>query len=127
MNLLNNLYPSLLILSTINVVQAEDWSFMVFADFHGSNQYTNYPLQYGQTDEKVETIRSIGQAYGGELALLPGDSNSYGGKPTQEFLDKFGGTPEEAVYQGAYNCYSSVRRMFRMAGFKTLLATVGDQ
>jgi len=126
MNLLYNLYSSLVIFSTITAVQAEDWSFMVLADFHGSNQYTNYPLQDGQTDEKVETIRSIGQTYGGELALLPGDSNSYGGKPTQEFVDKFGGTPEEAVYQGAYNCYTSVRKMFGMAGYKTLLAAVGD-
>ncbi len=124
-------FAQALLLLVIDTVRAEDeWSFLVMADFHGSNNWSFAPLTNNPNaakDDKVKTIRAIGEKYGGELIVLPGDSNSYGSTDTQMFIDRLGGTANEAVYEGGYNCYTSVRKMFSMGGYDTVLACVGDQ
>jgi len=61
--------------------------------------------------------------------MMPGDSNSYGPLSNQQIVDKLGIsgiTTEDSIYLAGLNCYKTVRKLFRKAGYDTLLATVGD-
>ena len=76
--------------------------------------------------EKLAVLRSINASHGGDMVLLPGDVNSYGNLETKDFANKLGLPEDTAVYEGAFNCYSNVRKLFKEAGYNKVLATVGD-
>ncbi len=106
----------------------EPWSFLVFADFHGTNSFSfEDEGSIQEWDEKAFTLRSIKETYGGELVLLPGDVNSYGKLTIQDYADRYENIPiTRAVYSSGYRCYTRVRQLFGEAGFPTILAGPGD-
>ena len=65
--------------------------------------------------------------YGGELVMLPGDSNG-GHWDTPEFIKSFkpGLTPAESILQAGELCYTGMVNAFKEAGYSRLLMAVGD-
>ena len=125
--------PSAILLLFCVLSSASAWSFVAFADFHGTNSFSFNRFDNGDTDEektewnkKLAVLRSINATYGGDMVLLPGDVNSYGNLETKVFADELGLPEDTAVYVGAFNCYSNVRKLFKEAGYDKVLATVGD-
>ncbi len=106
----------------------EAWSFIVLADWHGGETFAVKPGKNSKTWlRSLATIKHIKENYGGELVILPGDSNS--GKWTdQEFIDKFDPTltPKKSVLKAGKNCYNTVKNLFFAGGYDTILMAVGD-
>ena len=65
--------------------------------------------------------------YGGELVMLPGDSN-VGHWDRENFIKGFkpGLTPAESIRQVGEFCYTGMVGAFNEAGYSTLLMAVGD-
>lgn len=66
----------------------ESWSFIVLADWHGAESFATKPViddEDGQSEEdaneayhaSVDILSHIKDNYGGDLVLLPGDTNRY--------------------------------------------------
>lgn len=114
-----------------------NWSFLVFADWHGAESFAVNPVNdtfsnntfYNDT---LEVLTHINQTYGGDLVILPGDTNNgkWYLKNFHDQLNYYLGihslTDNEAIEIGGRNCYSTVKRLFSEAGYDKLLATVGD-
>ena len=73
------------------------------------------------------TIKHIKEEFGGELVMLPGDSNS-GQWDTEKFIDKINPsfTAEEAILQAGRNCFGTVKNLFNEGGYDRILMAVGD-
>lgn len=110
--------------------EEEPWRFITIADWHGAESFVLNPVldeaSLQKDARKYNTLKAIKQNYGGELVLLPGDSNT-GRWYNTEFLEALDAdTPEEAVLKAGRNCYQSMKYMFDKAGYSTLLMAVGD-
>ena len=72
---------------------------------------------------------NIRELYGGDLILLPGDTNE-GRWHRPDWINKLipGLTREEAVYTAGINyCYSTIRNLFQASsGYEKILVAVGD-
>jgi hypothetical protein len=69
-----------LLLALTSLVQAEDsWRFLLLADWHSAEKYTQLEKNPEWLDaaiaEDVATVNMFKTNYGGELILMPGDSN----------------------------------------------------
>ena len=116
-------------LARIKCIRSQDsWSFIVLADWHGAETFATKP---GNTSKawknSLQTIKHIKENYGGDLVMLPGDSNN-GKWDTESFIDIINPdfTAEEAVLQAGRNCYSTVKNLFNEGGYDRMLMAVGD-
>ena len=114
-----------------NITHEESWSFLVMTDIHAFTPFSFNPDNETEPVwiESKKILKGIKQEYGGELVMMTGDSASYGGMSNQKIVDKLGISgiaTEESIYKAGLNCYKTVRKLFRTAGYDTLLATVGD-
>lgn len=109
----------------------EPWRFLLLADWHSAEKYTqtekNPAWLADAVAEDVATVKMLKANYGGELILMPGDSNG-GHWDRPGFIKKNfpGATPEEAVLKAGHLCYSGMIDSFRKGGYSTLLMAVGD-
>ena len=66
-------------LFTVPLQAAETWRFLLLADWHSAEKYTQReknPAWLGSAvAEDVAAVRMLKTNYGGELILMPGDSN----------------------------------------------------
>ena len=78
-------------------------------------------------DEDIAAVKAIKQNFGGELMLLPGDSNG-GHWDTPAFIKKFepGLKAEEAILKAGRLCYTGMIKAFKKGGYSKLLMAVGD-
>ena len=117
----------------LNDVAAMDditpWSIITVADFHGAETFSFNPDTQKSAKYKsyLETLEYINKTYGGEVILLPGDSNS-GKWYRQSYIDNFfpNLTPSEVVYKASINCYTTLRKLFNEAGYENVLMALGD-
>jgi hypothetical protein len=118
----------------IQTSMAEDpWSFVVIADPHIAETFASknetHPWYKSSFQKHLATVKRIKKFYGGELVLIPGDTN--GGKwYTRSFArDKLGNvslTPEEAVLIASHGCYGTLRKIFVEGGYERMLVAIGD-
>lgn len=54
---------------------SDDWSFLVIADWHGAEFFAIHRDRSKGYEAAVKVLSHIKDNYGGELVLLPGDSN----------------------------------------------------
>ena len=75
----------------------------------------------------IAGLKMLKENYGGELVMLPGDSN-VGHWDRKNFIKGFkpGFTPAEAIRQAGELCYTGMVGAFNEAGYSTLLMAVGD-
>ncbi len=114
------------------IAQAEEpWRFLLLSDWHSAEKYTqtekNPEWLADAIAEDVATVKMLKKNYGGELILMPGDSNG-GHWDAQGFIkNNFpGATPEEAILKAGHLCYSGMIQSFREGGYSKLLMAVGD-
>jgi len=115
----------LLIQSTAHT--EEPWRFLTLADWHIAEVYV-HPDQYReQTEEILASLKMLKASYGGELVMLPGDSN-VGHWDTPAFIKGFkpGLTPAESILHAGELCYTGMVDAFEKAGYSRLLMAVGD-
>ena len=133
----NMLWQCLLLLNIANASAEDSWSFIVLADWHGAESYAVNPVNdtfsnntyYNDT---LEVLKHINQNYGGDLVILPGDTNNgkWYQKRFHDQLNYYLGleslTNNEAIAIGGENCYSTMKRVFSKAGYDKILLTLGD-
>lgn len=109
----------------------EPWRFLLLADWHSAEKYTQseknpewLPLAVA---EDVASVKMLKEKFGGELILMPGDSNG-GHWDTPNFIKNNypGATPEESVLNAGKLCYSGMIDSFREGGYSKLIMAVGD-
>jgi len=118
---------TLLLLSTA-FAEEVPWKFLVMSDWHGAEPYSYKPGKSGSSfrlqKDALEHIRNL---YGGDLVLIPGDTN--GGRWfRQEWVNKHfpGYSIQAAVYKAGINCYGTLKKLYSSAGYKKLLVSIGD-
>jgi hypothetical protein len=121
-----------LLLALTSLVQAEDsWRFLLLADWHSAEKYTQLEKNPEWLDaaiaEDVATVNMFKTNYGGELILMPGDSNG-GHWDRPAFIKKNfpGATPEESILEAGRLCYSGMIKAFKDGGYSKLIMAVGD-
>ena len=123
--LITFLAASGLMLSTARA--EEPWRFILLADWHMAELYV-HPDRYPVGEEyNLANLKMLNENFGGELVLLPGDSNK-GHWDTEEFIRSFNPalTPAEAILQAGDLCYTGMVNAFHEAGYSRLLMAVGD-
>ncbi|VGO19760.1 LamG-like jellyroll fold domain-containing protein [Pontiella sulfatireligans] len=122
----------LLLALAISVVHAEKpWRFLLLSDWHSAEKYTqsekNPSWLADAVAEDVATVKMFKENYGGELILMPGDSNG-GHWDTPKFIKQNfpGASPEESVKKAGHLCYSGMIDAFRDGGYSKLIMAVGD-
>jgi len=107
--------------------EEEQWSFIVLADWHSAEALAVNPHNETVNDMLYDQIHHVKNTYGGELVVLPGDSN-VGKWDTEAFASKF--RPElkrsKRVLLAGRNCYGAMRAIFVEAGYDHILIAVGD-
>lgn len=106
------------------------WTFQVMADWHGAEWYATHPVP---GDDEVlynlqkDGLLNIREEFGGDLIVMPGDTNS-GNWNIQSWVDNNfpGHSIQDAVYKAGINCYSTVRNLFTEAGYEKILISIGD-
>ncbi|VGO11972.1 hypothetical protein PDESU_00520 [Pontiella desulfatans] len=113
-------------------VQAEgSWRFLLLADWHSAEKYTQTEKNPSWLDETIAediaTVAMLKNKFGGDLILMPGDSNG-GHWDTPNFIKNNypGATPEEAILKAGHFCYSGMVDSFRKGGYSRLIMAVGD-
>lgn len=120
---------TLLYLACIAAAETDPFSMIVIADFHGAETFSYNPdtdtNQFYQNYKS--TLSHIRETYGGDVVLIPGDSNE-GRWFEQYYIQQHfnGKSPSEAVYQAGINCYSTLRKLFNQAGYNKLFMAIGD-
>lgn len=118
----------------ISVTSEEPWDFLVMTDWHGAELYSRSPVigEPGEADTWYKTqrlsLQDIHKQYGGDLVILPGDTN--GGKwYSDEWREKFSpqGSPEHTVLKAGTNCYKTVKNLFSQSGYDKILVAIGDR
>ncbi|MBK1875862.1 LamG domain-containing protein [Pelagicoccus mobilis] len=110
---------------------SEEWRFILLADWHWAEKYTQTernPAGVAEAiAEDVASVRMIKQRYGGDLILMPGDSNG-GHWDTPKFINANfpGATPEESILKAGKLCYEGMIDSFRKGGYSKLIMAVGD-
>ncbi|MFC1596454.1 LamG-like jellyroll fold domain-containing protein [Planctomycetota bacterium] len=116
------------LLLTQSTVRAEEaWRFLTLADWHIAEVYVHakeYPEMMEEISASLEMLKAD---YGGELVMLPGDSNG-GHWDTDKFIKSFNPalTPAESILQAGELCYTGMVNAFDEAGYSKLLMAVGD-
>jgi len=109
---------------------AQKWSMIVVADWHGAESFVKYPDIHstkGGGQAHLDHITYINKTFGGDLVMMPGDSNT-GIWYTENFIESFSpnSTPQEVVLRAGKNCYTTMRELYRKAGYEKILIAVGD-
>lgn len=115
----------------------DPWNFIVLADWHGAESFALNPVfSSPTTDSKyVESLRVLNHiqaTYGGDLVILPGDTNTGKWnkeeirKKLQKNFDLEVLTLRDAVLLAGKNCYGTIRQLFQEAGYDTALMCIGD-
>jgi len=118
---------AVLLLMQSTVRAEEPWRFLTLADWHIAEVYV-HPDQYREEAEEIlASLKMLKANYGGELVMLPGDSNG-GHWDTPAFIKSFNPklTPAESILQAGELCYSGMVDAFKEAGYSRLLMAVGD-
>ncbi len=105
----------------------EPWRFLTLADWHLAEIYVQ-PDKYPEGIATVaDGLKMLKAQYGGELVMLPGDSN-VGHWDTKQFIRSFNPklTPAESILQAGELCYTGMVDAFKEAGYSRLLMAVGD-
>ena len=107
--------------------EEEPWSFIVLADWHNAEPFAIYARNATSWDALYEQIHYMKETYGGDLVLLPGDSNN-GKWDTEEFAQKFNWNfgVRKRILEAGRNCYGTMRELFTTAGYDQILIAVGD-
>ncbi len=119
------------LLAALSIHAEEGWRFLLLADWHSAEKYTqnekNPDWMAEAVAEDVATVKMLKSNYGGELILMPGDSNG-GHWDTPKFIqNNFPGvTEEESVLEAGRLCYSGMIDSFRKGGYSKLIMAVGD-
>jgi len=111
----------------------EPWSFIVLADPHNAETFAskdeNHEWYKNAFSQNVQGLKHIKETYGGDLVLIPGDTNS-GKWYLPSFAEKLGDpslTPIEAVLRASKGCYGSLRKVFAAASYvQTPMVAIGD-
>lgn len=126
MKILTTIITTLLLMQS--AVRAEEpWRFINLADWHGAEIYVQPNIFPGMAEENLAGLKMLKENYGGELVILPGDSNRRHWD-TRFFIAQFkpGLTPEQSILQAGALCYSGMVNAFEEAGYSKLLMAVGD-
>ena len=116
---------------TLSLSAEESWRFLLLADWHSAEKYTQLEKNPGwlsdAISEDVAAVKMLKRNYGGELILMPGDSNG-GHWDTKKFIQRNfpGATPEESILEAGRLCYSGMITSFRKGGYSKLIMAVGD-
>lgn len=118
---------AVLLLMQSTVRAEEPWRFITLADWHGAEMYVQPNSYPGGVEKNLAGLKMLKENYGGELVMLPGDSNR-GHWDTRFFISRFkpGLTPEQSILQAGALCYSGMVNAFKEAGDSRLLMAVGD-
>jgi len=114
------------------VTEWQPWNFITLADWHGAEKFALKPIFEGEEYsekivEEIEMIKYVEEKFGGDLILMPGDSQ--GGKwDEKQFIDRLDPTltPEASVEKAGANTWDSMQLLFRLGGYVKLLIAVGD-
>ena len=131
--------PLGLLSSVVAVLALDDpWSYIVLADWHGTEKFSLLSNSAVENDESYNIqstiLKNIKGAYGGDLVLFPGDTQS-GHWDTEWFRRKIlnmnpelsqSMTTNEIISLAADNCYSATKKLLKESGFDTTLFAVGD-
>ena len=104
------------------------WDYLVMSDWHGAEFYAHSPGSQSDLYKKqLVTLTGIHDKFGGDLVILPGDTND-GKWFRTEWINKFfpGLPPKEAVWKGGINCYSTIKSLFAESGYETFFLAIGD-
>ena len=110
--------------------QDASWRFLSLADWHWAEKhimgerFKDYPAS---VDQNIDTLKLMKRDYGGDLIILPGDSNG-GHWDTPKFIKKFNAklTPKQSILQAGKLCYEGMIDTFERGGYPNLLMAVGD-
>ncbi|MEX0321760.1 MAG: LamG-like jellyroll fold domain-containing protein [Puniceicoccaceae bacterium] len=106
----------------------EAWRFINLADWHNAEKYVFADISNSQAVQSdITKLSAIKKSYGGELVVIPGDSNS--GKWDQpKFIETFrpGGKAEDIILEAGALCYGGMIDSFRKAGYPKILMAIGD-
>lgn len=122
---------SMLLASSIQAGEA--WRFLVLSDWHSAEKYVQQNQQTPPDwlapaiEEDVAAVKMMKEKFGGDLIMLPGDSND-GHWDRDSFIQKNfpGSTAEESILQAGQLCYGGMIDAFRKGGYNRLLMAVGD-
>ncbi len=123
------------------------WRWMNLADWHAAEKHTQVwstgssgwatkgysslqEYQDAMRDADLATIGRVKQDYGGEVMVVPGDTNN-GHWDTASFRSSLrtaypGLTNAEVVRQAAHLCFGGMRNAFTEAGYPLMVVAVGD-
>ena len=126
MRILTTLITVLLLMQS-TVRAEESWRFLALADWHLAEIYVQPSKYPGGEAYSIAGLKMLKENYGGELVMLPGDSN-VGHWDRENFIKGFkpGLTPAESIRQAGELCYTGMVGAFNEAGYSTLLMAVGD-
>ena len=117
MKILTTIITALLLIQ--NVARAEEpWRFLTLADWHLAEIYVQPDKYPGGIATVADGLKMLKENYGGELVMLPGDSN-VGHWDTKQFIKSFNPklTPAESILQAGELCYSGMVDAFKEAGY----------
>lgn len=106
------------------------WRFISLADWHSAEKYVMGDREQGfeaAVKENIATLKWMKREVGGDLILLPGDSNS-GHWDMPKFIKKFNAelSPKQAILQAGKLSYSGMIDTFHRGGYDNLIMAVGD-
>ncbi|QHI70954.1 hypothetical protein GT409_13120 [Tichowtungia aerotolerans] len=119
-------------LCVCGLIRAEEpWRFLLLADWHWAEKYTqtekNPSWMAEAVADDVAAVKMLKDNYGGELMLLPGDSNTGHWDESGFIKSNFpGGTPAESILQAGKLCYEGMIDSFKKGGYSKLIMAVGD-
>jgi hypothetical protein len=102
--------------------QEDDFSFIVLADWHGAESFAKKGDAAKGYQEHLKSIKHIRETYGGELVMLPGDSNT-GKWTSKSFRDLFDPslTANQVVLTAGRRCYATMKKLFQEGGYGEIL------
>jgi len=108
----------------------ETWRFLSLADWHSAEKHVFGGREQGfngAVSEDIATLQWMKKEVGGELIILPGDSNS-GHWDMPKFIKRFNAalTPKQAILQAGKLSYDGMIDTFQQGGYSKLLMAVGD-
>jgi hypothetical protein len=114
--------------------QGEDpWSFIVIADPHIAETFASRPETHEWFQDAfathLESVTKMKQNYGGDLVLIPGDTNSgkwYLPSFAKDKLHDASLTPAEAVAIASRGCYGTLKKLFSQGGYDNIMVAIGD-
>ena len=109
----------------------ETWRFLNIADWHAAEKYVrqeqNPDWLSARIAQDVADVKGIQELFGGELIVLPGDTNG-GHWDRPPFRKGFSPelSEEETVLKAGHLCYTGMIRSFNEGGYTRMLLAVGD-